>query len=190
MSNKGKYLPFEDSSMSSFDDEGGSDQIERNIESDSAIINSLTLKISNIMNKNPLDSQFILIAALKGFGKGSEYYTNMLKDIIEEISDKMYQKFPEFYNALFNSFLFNLDPLTGQKHLGKDIRENPIGFLDSCLALFRKHNTKDANILKVKALLKEMLTKHSVDYLSFKDVQKRNLEKAIFAYFILMCRRV
>lgn len=190
MANKGNYLPYERSSFASRDSDGGSEELARDIESDSAILNSLKIKITNLMNKNPIESKYLVIAAIKGFGKNTPYYTTMLSDIINEISDKMYQKFSDFYEYLFGSFLFNKNPETGMRYSAKDIKEHPIKFLDASLRLFKTHNTKDKNILNLKALLKEMLTKYSTNYINFKDIQKRNLERAIYTYLILMTRRV
>jgi len=190
MANKGNYLPYEKSSFDSRDSDGGIDELERDIESDSAVLNSLKVKITNLMNKNPIESKYLTIAAIKGFGKSTPYYTTMLSDIINEISDKMYLKFADFYEYLFGSFLFNKNPETGMRYSAKDIKENPIRFLDASLRLFKTHNTKDKNILNLKTLLKEMLTKYSMEYINFKDIQKRNLERAVYTYLILMTRRV
>ena len=64
--NKGKYLPFEDSTFEGTDDSEGQD-FARDIKSDAAIKDQMVKKAVSGLLKSPIDEELIEIAAKYGF---------------------------------------------------------------------------------------------------------------------------
>ena len=185
--NAGKKLDFEDTSYSSTDEDGNSEQVSKEIESIAAIKTSMVRKVVNRLNTDPIDVKMLAIAAQKGFKDPSPLYQNTLKTCVSQITDKMYDSLPTFYSALFGVFFDSVNPVTDRKFTAKDVKT--VLFIKICDEIFRKPNTKDENILTVKNLVREMLEKCTDVYGRYKTSSKNKIENALFSYFVLMARK-
>ena len=185
--NAGKKLDFEDTSYSSTDEDGNSEQVNKEIESIAAIKTSLVRKVVNKLNTDPIDVKLLAIAAQKGFKDPSQLYQTTLKTCVSQITDKMYDALPTFYSALFGVFFDSINPVTDRKFTAKDVKT--VLFIKVCDEIFRKPNTKDENILTVKSLVREMLEKCTDVYGRYKTSSKNKIENALFSYFVLMARK-
>jgi hypothetical protein len=193
--NKGKYLPYEDSTFEGTDDSEG-EEFSRDIKSDAAIKNQAVKKAVNTLLKSPIDEELIDIAAKYSFTdksktygnyKYSGLYTDILKNTISEIIDNKYRKLPEFIESIIGSFLFNISPYTEQKYSAADLRTPT--FITASLKIFKSPNTKDRNMLTVKKMLEEFLRSYSVEYLNFGKTQQGKLKNAVFFYFVLVIQK-
>ena len=185
--NAGKKLDFEDTSYSSTDEDGNTEQVNKEIESIAAIKTSLVRKVVNKLNTDPIDVKLLAIAAQKGFKDPSQLYQTTLKTCVSQITDKMYDALPTFYSALFGVFFDSINPVTDRKFTAKDVKT--VLFIKVCDEIFRKPNTKDENILTVKSLVREMLEKCTDVYGRYKTSSKNKIENALFSYFVLMARK-
>jgi hypothetical protein len=106
--NKGKYLPFEDSTFEGTDDSEGQD-FARDIKSDAAVKDQMVKKAVSGLLKSPIDEELIEIAAKYGFVdktksygsyKYSGLYTDILKNTVSEIVDNKYRQLPDFIESI------------------------------------------------------------------------------------------
>ena len=185
--NAGKRLDFEDTSYSSVNDDGDAEQVNKEIESVAAVKTNLVRRVVNRLNLDPIDSKLIAIATQKAYKDSSVLYQNTLKAAVAEISDKMHTVLPDFYSALFGVFFDSINPATGRKFTSKDIKT--VLFIKITDEIFRKPNTNDENILKVKSLTHEMLTACSDVYRKYQHVQQAKMKNALFYYFVFLARK-
>jgi len=185
--NEGKSLNFDAAYQTVYDkDDDSSDIEDADIASDAAIKNSIVHKVLMRVTKDPVDRKLVVIAAQNGFGSSSQYYRDILTTAINEITDKMLEDLPDFFSSVIGSFLFNINPSTGEKYTMTEFK-TPV-FIKAAMDIFKMKNLKDVNLLKVKEYINKMLENCSSDYLNFGATQQRNFRNALYFYWILMIR--
>jgi len=194
--NKGKYLPFEDATFDGTDDSEG-ETFEKDIQSDAAIKNQMIRKAVNTMNNKPIDTKLLELAARYGFVSGkaiagsykfSTIYTTILKNAIEDISNKFYKELPLFFESLIGSFLYEINSSTKQKYSSKDLR-SPVFVAASRKIFLSSPNTKNENVIRVRTMINEMLESCSTEYINYGTTQKRSLRNALHFYFVLLVQK-
>ena len=125
--NKGKYLPFEDSTFEGTDDSEGQD-FARDIKSDAAVKDQMVKKAVSRLLKSPIDEELKLLLNMDSLIKQNHmeviniqvYIQIYLKNTVSEIVDNKYRQLPDFIESIIGSFLFNIDSHTGTKYSAKD----------------------------------------------------------------------
>jgi hypothetical protein len=195
LKNKGKYLPFEDATFDGTDDSEG-ETFERDIKSDAAVKNQMVRKAVNIMNSKPVNQSLLEVAVGHGFGgkldgqnyKVSNVHLNVLRNLILEVSDKMYKKLPVFFESMIGSFLFEKNPTTGRVYSAGDLK-TPLFTMASVQTFKYSPNTSNRNIITVREMVNEMLENHSNEYLNYKSTLRTNLRNALHFYFVLLIQK-
>jgi len=194
--NKGKYLSFEKSTFEGTDDSEG-EIFDREIQSDAAVKNSMVKKAVSSINRKPIDESLIDVAAKFGFiGMGatagtykySGMYNNILKNTITEIMERHYKDLPLLFESIIGSFLFEINPETGKKFTAKELKSSI--FTNISQKTFAKSpNTRNENILRVKAMVEEMLSNCSTEYINWGETKRTSLKKALHFYFVLVIQK-
>ena len=97
------------------------------------------------------------------------------------IKDANVREVKQFYEALFTSY-FTYDPTATPA----DIKT--LKFISKCDAIYKKSNSTNPNIIIIKKLNDEWLTKGSRSYrVSNRVATKSNFRKAIYLYFVFQC---
>jgi hypothetical protein len=194
--NKGKKLYFDDPTFEGSGDSAG-ETFERDIQSDSAVKDQLTKKAVMILNKNLPDEKLLEMAAKYGFvGTGATYgqysysgvYTSILRNVVLEIIEKYYKDLPILIESIIGSFLFEMNPSTGQKFTAKDLRTAM--FINHSSQTFRRSpNTKNENTLRVRNMIAEMLENVSTEYVNWGTTKKSALKYALHFYLLMIIQK-
>jgi hypothetical protein len=199
--NKGKYLSYELNSLELKDDstssesEGGS--IDREIQSDAAVKNTIVKKAVSSINKKPIDERILDTAAKFGFvGTGATYgeykysgiYSDILRNTILEIVDKRFKDLPLLFESIIGSFLYEINPETGERYNVKDLKTAI--FTNNVSKMFaRSPNAKNENVLRVREMMENLLTECSTHYIDWGTTKKSALKKALHFYFVLLIQK-
>lgn len=196
LKNKGKRLYFEDPTFEGTGDSEG-ETFERDIKSDAAIKDQLVKKAVMTLTKKLPDENLLDIAAKYGFvGTGAKYgeykysgrYNDILRNVVSEMVEKKYKELPLLIESMIGSFLFEINPNSGEKYTAKDLQTAV--FINASAQTFRRSpNSKNQNTLRVRDMMKNILETVSTDYLSWGPTLKANLKYALHFYILLIIQK-
>jgi hypothetical protein len=194
--NKGKRLYFEDPTFEGTGDSEG-EEFDKDIQSDSAIKDNLVKKAVMEMTKKQPDERLLEIAAKFGFvGTGatvgqyrfSGMYTNVLRSTISEMVDKYYKDLSVLIESIVGSFLFEMNPVTGEKYSARDLKTAV--FASNVTKIFAKSpNAKNENVLRVRNMMNDILENVSTEYINWGNTKKSALKKAVHFYIVLIIQK-
>jgi hypothetical protein len=194
--NKGKRLYFEDPTFEGTGDSEG-EEFDKDIQSDSSIKDNLIKKAVMEITKKQPDEKLLEIAAKFGFvGTGatmgqykfSGMYTNVLRSTISEMIEKYYKKLPLLIEGIIGSFLFEINPATGEKYSARDLKTAV--FASNVTKIFAKSpNAKNENVLKVREMMNDILENVSNEYINWGSTKKSALKKAVHFYLVLIIQK-
>lgn len=192
--NEGKSLDFESAAVGMLDkDEDATEYMDKNIESDVAVRNSIVSKTILSITKNPVDKKIAMIAAQSAFGSAS--YTQILMNTVESIIDSMFKELEPFFTSLIASFLFNDKP-SGGKYTMQDFKTPVFLAVGVDILAGKKSNVKDINLLKCRDIMKRMCEEHCEKYglpgsnSGWGDTYKRNFRIALASYWVYLIKSV
>ncbi len=194
--NEGKYLPSDKMDIMLTDKDGGSKEVEADIQSDSAVKMNIARRVVNNIVKNPVDNSIVDISAKYGFigvkrqigtYTYSGLYTTILENTIKEIIDRNMKDFPVFISAILSAFLYEINPNTGKRYNSIEMK-TPI-FLESSLRILKSPNIKNESSVTVKKMLDKFLESSSTDYINFGNTQRRSLRTAFYFYILVLIQR-
>jgi hypothetical protein len=191
--NKGKYLPFEESTFEGTEDSEG-EIFDRDIASDAAVKDSLVKKAVVTMNRNPIDIQLVDVAAKYGFMEAgpksafSESYSDILKSTLSEISARRSKDYPVIFESIIGAFLFEVSPYTGKKFTTKELR-SPVFVATSIKNFMKSPNTKNRNLLNLRSLMEDILEECSSSYINSGDTKRSKIRRAVYMYFLLLVQK-
>lgn len=186
--NEGKSLDFEASAKAVYDkDADSSDFDDADIESDTAVKSRVVNKVILRVVNDPIDRGLVRLAAQQGFESGSQNYYDMLYNAISEITDKMFNQLDPFFTSFISAFLFTDSP--DGKHYGINEFKSPI-FLRVGVDILagKKSNIRNQNMIRCRAIFKQMLENHSLEYVDYRDSMRRKFEKALAAYWVYLIK--
>lgn len=187
--NAGKNLEFENSAAGVYDkDEDATEFEDSDIQSDAAIKTKVISRSINKVTKDPVDRSLINLACQNGFGSSGKYYTQILSAAVEEITDKMFKDLQPFFSALIGSFLYHKDPTSGRLYTMADFK-TPI-FLNVGIDILagKKSHLKDTNMITAREIMSRMLEDYSEQYRAYEETFKRNMRKALAAYWVFLIK--
>lgn len=184
--NKGKYLNFEANSVA-FEDDDGTDIVDSDIKSDTAMKVNIINRASIALNKNPIDTNLIAAACMYSLGS-SDFYKNLLTTTINDVVEHMGKRMPEFFTAMISSFLFTINKNTGKRYTMQDFK-TPRFLAVMAKKVYADPNTHDINILLVRKMLDEMLENYCDEYLSAMNTKRRNIKSALFMYWTIFLQK-
>jgi hypothetical protein len=194
--NKGKRLYFEDPTFEGTGDSEG-EEFDKDIQSDSAIKDNLIKKAVMEITKKQPDERLLEIAAKFGFvGTGatmgqykfSGMYTNVLRSTISEMVEKYYKQLPLLIESIIGSFLFEINPVTGEKYSAKELKTAV--FASNVTKIFAKSpNAKNENVLRVRDMMNDILENVSTEYINWGNTKKSALKKAVHFYLVLIIQK-
>lgn len=178
---EGKYLSFE---ASTFDGTGDSEgkKIAREAESQSTVKNSIYRAAINKLNVTPIETKLIHLACVKYLGSGSSTMMDKLHSVIAQILDICAEDVPILFDAMLSSFVFAVNPKTGEKYNASDLK-TPV-FLASIMNIYKFSNVKDVNILTIKKTIINMLEKTDY-YNQLQATRQGTMKNALLFYFAL-----
>jgi hypothetical protein len=194
--NKGKYLPFEDSTFEGKDDSEG-ETFERDIQSDAAVRDSVVKRAVSSIIKKPVDEQLIELSAKFGFvpagAKAGSYkysgvYTDVLRSTVLEVVERKFREIPELFENIIGSFLFETNPQTNKKFSANDLR-SAIFVSHSQRNFSKSPNTKNKSNLRVREIIEQFLVDCSERYVTWGNTQRAGLKKALHFYMILVIQK-
>jgi hypothetical protein len=193
--NKGKYMPFESATVEGTDDDAG-ETFERDIQSDAAVKDSLVKKAVTNINRNPIDIQYLDVAVKYAFIESktsksfdvSESYYDMIQATLLEIGRKRAKDYPVIFESIIGSFLFETNPYTGKKFSARDLK-TPTFINFSLTNLMKSPNTKNQNLLNVRALMDDVLIECSTAYLNSGDTKRGKIKRALYMYYLLTVQK-
>jgi hypothetical protein len=194
--NKGKYLPFEESTFEGREDSEG-ETFERDIESDAAVKDSMVKRAVSSIIKKPIDESLLDVSAKFGFvatgAKAGSYkysgaYTDILRNTVLEVVERKHREIPVLFESIIGAFLFENNPETGKKFTAKDLRTAI--FISFSQRMFAKSpNTKNQDILRVRDMIEEFLMECSKKYVGWGNTQRGALKKALHFYMVLTIQK-
>jgi hypothetical protein len=191
--NKGKYLPFENISDIDNADEYSDKEIgEIEIKSDAAAKSLMYRKAIDKINRSPVDIKLLEIAAKFSFAdygsrKMSENHIDSLNVVISEAVKNKPEKVNELVENILSSFISEKDA-RGVKNSVSSISN--VSFLQQSLHnIVIVSNTVNRATLRVKALLEEILTMASAEYVTAGKTKKQKMKKAVLMYFLLVIQK-
>jgi hypothetical protein len=194
--NKGRYLPFESPTFEGSDDSEG-ETFERDIRSDSAVKDSIVKRSVSSINKKPIDESLLDVAAKFGFvGTGAKFgsykysgvYNDMLRNTVMEVVNRKFREIPELFESIIGSFLFEINPNTGKKFSGEDLR-TAIFISNSQRNFAKSPNSKNASTLRVREMIEEFVKDCSENYVTWGNTKRSALKKALHFYFLLVIQK-
>lgn len=178
---KDKYLSFEAATYDGTGDSEGK-KLAREAESQSTIKNNIYRAAMNKLNITPIETKLIHLACVKYLGSGSQNMMDKFHSVLAQILDQTPESIPVLFDAMLSSFVFSVNPKTGEKYNASDLK-TPV-FLSSIMNIYKYSNVKDINILTVKKVIIEMLEK--TDYYNQLQVTRQGVMKsALLFYFAL-----
>lgn len=181
--NSGKYMAFENNS-NAFEDDEGSDIVDRDIDSDAAMRVNIVNKAINAATIAPIDLKLIRSISKLVFMSDSQYYQTLMSDTVVRVAEHMSKNLQEFFTCMINSFLFTSNPHTGGKYTMEDFKTVTFPAVMN-KKVYNNPNTSDKNILRVKVLLDQMLEYcDEYDAKMPTKTKNRNIRNAIFLYWV------
>jgi len=139
----------------------------------SMIITRYTNALTSSTISRPVNEKLIKICS-----RECDIGFNELKSSLELIINSKTEEIKEVYNLILQLFLME------GKHKASEISSKL--FIIETMAIYKKSNTKDESINRIKQILDLWLSETSVTYMKTQRVAtKNNFRKGIFMYFVL-----
>lgn len=150
-------------------------------DSNTYAIERLTNKVVTHLVVNGPDMRLVEIAA-----KTNQVSVNELRNYTQSmINDRRRNEIREVVEAILFLYLFNTD---GEIHSQKDIGTN--NFMIYCLKIYKRSNTTDKNIIKIKTVLDKWLKEVGLFEATSRQATIINFRKALFTFFVLTIQRM
>jgi hypothetical protein len=179
---KNRFLSYERDYKDETDSDGKTSTVERDINSDSAVIASYVHSSLMQYSTSPINERFITLSARYGFSSGTDRHNeNIVRTAISDVDDKRSDLIRPMFECLLGAFLHSISPATHEKYVPDDI-STPM-FLMQCNSIITgKQGSKDTNVLEVKRMLDDMVAAGSMRYASTVSGQ---IKKALLMYYTL-----